>query len=151
MPEKSLEKLIYSNPKENLEKGEESLHTIDLILDGKVIGRAEMTYYSKPFPLYQVSELYVESEYQGAGRASKIMEQVESFLETKRKAGVLVDAIILGASASGMYKRRGWQEVPDSGGVFAYNLPKGASLEDLRGYSSRSTDSMERESWKKNR
>ena len=149
MSEENSEKFRYSNPKENLERGEDSLHTIDLILDGKVIGRAEITYYSKPFPLYQISDLYVEIEHQGAGRAGKIMEQVESFLKARKRAGVLVDAIDIDSSASGMYKRRGWQEVPGQRDLFVYNLPKSASLEDLRGYAVRQTDAMERESWGK--
>lgn len=143
-PETNREEIIYKNPKDNLEKGEDPLHTIDLMLDGKIIGRAEITYYSRPFPLYQISELYVEPEYQGAGRASKIMDQIEEFLIKKGKAGVLVDAIDPDSPASGMYARRGWQEVPEQGGLFAFNLPDGASINDLRGYPYRQTPILDR-------
>lgn len=142
------EKIEYRNPKKNIEKGEEPLHTFDLILDGEIIGRAEITYYSRPFPLYQINELYVEPKYQNAGRASEIMNQIESFLKTKKRAGVLVDAIYENSPASEMYKKRGWQNVPGNKFLYAYNLPKNAKLEDLHNYTERQTDMMERESWK---
>lgn len=145
----SMEKMQYKSPKENLEKGEEPLHTFDLIMDGHIIGRAEITYYSKPFPLYQLSELYIEPEYQGGGRSKKIMQQVESFLKKRGRAGVLVDAIDPDSPASGMYARRGWRKVPGEIDLYAYNLPKGAKIEDLRNYSARQTDIMEREGFNK--
>lgn len=150
MQEKGSENFLYKNPKENLEQNEDPLHTIDLMIDGKIIGSAELTYYSKPIPLYQVNDIYVEPEYQGAGRARKIMEQVEAFLKKRKKAGVLVDAIDLDSPASGMYARRGWQEVPSSSGLYVYNLPNGVTTDDFKGYASLQTDLMERGSWKKN-
>lgn len=143
------EEILYANPKQNIEKGEDPLHTFDLIVDSTVIGRAEITYYSKPFPLYQITDIYVEYEYKGQGYASKIMDQVESFLKKRKKAGVLVDAIDTDSPASGMYERRGWQKVPGEPFLFAYNLPKNAKINALRGYPMRYTDLMERESWKK--
>lgn len=143
------EEIIYSNPKENLEKGEDPLHTFDLMLNGQIIGRAEITYYSKPFPLYQVNELYVEHEYSGAGRAGEIMAQVEAFLKKKKRAGVLVDGILEDSPASGMYARRGWLEIPGGHGAFAYNLPKGAKLEDLRNYAELGTPLEERQNFDK--
>ncbi|SRR3989339_333678 len=149
MQERNSDNFIYKNPRKNIEQGEDPLHTIDLMFDGKIIGRAELTYYSKPYPLYQLSDLYVELEYQGTGQAGKIMEQVENFLKEKKKAGVLVDAIDPDSPASGMYARRGWQEIPESNGLHVYNLPKDATLEDFKGYTFRQTDLMDRESWKK--
>jgi len=145
---KNGEQLVYSSSKENKEKGESPIHTIDLFHDGKIIGRAEITYYSKPFPLYQISDLYVDYEFQGEGRGSEIMSQVESFLNERKRAGVLVEAIDPDSPASGMYQRRGWLEVPGQHGLHVYNLPKSAKLEDLNGYASRFTFMEERESWK---
>lgn len=149
MRERNIEKIVYTNPKQNMEKGEDPLHTLDLIVDNKVVGRAEIMYYSRPFPLYQINDLYVEYEHKGAGYASKIMDQVESFLKKRKKAGVLVDAIDTDSPASGMYERRGWQKVPGESFLFAYNLPKSAKIDALRGYASRYTYLTERESWKK--
>lgn len=144
----TMEKIAYNNPKENLEKGEDPIHTFDISLDNKIIGRAEITYYSKPFPLYQIDSLFIEPEYQGVGRGSEIMDQIENFLKKRNKAGVLVDAIDLNSPASGMYERRGWQQIPGEDYLYAYNLPKKAKLEDLRSYSTRQTPIMERKGWK---
>ncbi len=141
--------MVYRNPEENIELGEDPLHTFDLTTsDGEVIGKAEVSYFSKPFPFYQVNELYVEPEYQGEGNASRIMDCVEGFLKNRGKAGVLVDAIDEESPAIGMYARRGWELVPpDHRKVYAYNLPKDATVEQLRGYANRSTDTLSRESW----
>lgn len=143
------EKISYNNPRENLEKGEDPIHSFDLIVEGAVIGKAEVSYYSKPFPLYQISELYVDFEQQNKGYAGKIMEQVEEFLKKKGKAGVLVDAIDTESGASGMYERRGWQKVPGETFLYAYNLPAKAKVEDLKGYSLRYRDLMERPGFNK--
>ena len=143
------EKIIYNSPKKNLEKGEDPLHTFDLVLGDDVIGRAQITYYSKPFPLYQVNELYVEHEYSGAGRAGEIIAQVEAFLKKRKRAGVLVDGILEDSPASGMYARRGWLEVPGGHGLFVYNLPKGAQPEDLRHYAESYVPLEERQNFDK--
>ena len=71
----------YTNVKENREKDEdESFHSLDLVIEEKIIGKAEFVYFSKPFPLYQLSELYVDYEYQGKGLGSELMQQFEAFL-----------------------------------------------------------------------
>ena len=134
----------YSSPKESREQGEAPQHRFDVLVDGKKIGAAEVDYFSKPVPLYQVTELYVDFEHKGKGHASKILEQIEKFLDNKKKPGVLVDAIISGDPAQGMYARRGWKEVPGSMGMHVYNWPEDASLEALAGYAFRYTDPMTR-------
>ncbi|OGH86264.1 MAG: hypothetical protein A2493_00160 [Candidatus Magasanikbacteria bacterium RIFOXYC12_FULL_33_11] len=147
--EHSSEEIRYNNPKQNLEKQEEPMHTMDLVLNGEIIGRAEMTYYSKPVPLYQVSDLYVEPAYHGKGYASQIMSQVELFLKKHKRAGVIVDAIDIDSPASGMYSRRGWQEIPGESGLYVYNIPPNATLKDFQGYALRQTDITTRDSWEK--
>jgi GNAT superfamily N-acetyltransferase len=92
-----MESIKYLNPKEAMEMGEEPQHRFELIVDGEIIGAAEVNYFSKPIPLYQVTDLYVDIKYKGKGYASKIMDQVEEWLKERRRPGVLVDAI---ASAS---------------------------------------------------
>lgn len=136
------------NPKENLERGDSAVHTIELVIGGKMIGRAEMSYFSTPTPLYQVSELYVDFEEAGKGHASAIMEEVEKFLVDRKKPGVLVDAIDMESPASGMYIRRGWREIPNTGGLLVFNLPPSIDLSVFRGYAMRYTDPTERDSWK---
>ncbi len=138
---------VKRNPQENAEQGEELIHSIDLVIDGHVIGKAEMEYLSKPFPHYAVKEVYVEYDQQGQGYGSAIMEQVESFLTSKRKAGVIVDAI-LREEAEGMYERRGWQPVPGQPSLYAYNLPASAQIEQLQGYPYRYRPLAERPGYK---
>jgi len=46
-----------------------------------------------------------------------------------------------------MCARRGWVELPDSGGILAYNLPQDTSVEALRNYEQRQTYPQERPSW----
>lgn len=137
----------YSSPRETFEREGVGQHRFDLIVDGKKVGGAEVDYFSKPLPLYQVTNLYIDVEHNGKRYGSQIMEQVESFLREKKKPGVLVDAIAIDDPASGFYARRGWTEVPDSGGLHVYNWPEGTSLDVLVAYSFRYTDMSERSEW----
>jgi GNAT superfamily N-acetyltransferase len=140
----------YSSPKEAIEQGEEPQHRFDLILDGERIGAAGVNYYSTPIPLYQLTDLYVDYEHSGKGNASRLLDQVEEFLRERRKPGVLVDAIIEDKPTSGMYARRGWQEVPGGYGLHVYNWPNDVDLRVLKGYASRQTDITERDSFRNN-
>jgi GNAT superfamily N-acetyltransferase len=138
----------YSSPKKAIEQGEEPQHRFDLILDGERIGAAEINYYSTPIPLYQLTDLYVDYEHSGQGNASRLLGQVEGFLRERRKPGILVDAVIEDKPASGMYARRGWQEVPGGQGLHVYNWPKDVDLSVLKGYAYRQTDITERASFR---
>jgi GNAT superfamily N-acetyltransferase len=148
MAEIGSEEFIYKSSKQNQKEDDNGIHTIDLVVNGKVVGGAELTYYSKPWPFYQINELWVEHEHQRKGYAGKIMIEVEEFLKKRKRAGVLVDGIMLGSYAKGMYERRGWQEVPGNArGILAFNIPRSANINALCGYSMRQTDPLERESW----
>ncbi len=135
----------YVSPQEAIEEGAEPQHRFDLTIEGEKIGSAEFEYLSKPLPHYLLSDLYVEFEHKGKGYASKILEKMEEFLKERKKPGILVDAIMVGDPASDMYARRGWKEVPDSGGLHVFNWPDDVSLDVLKGYSFRYTDPMIRE------
>ena len=142
------EKFIYQNPKNNLERDKEPIHTLELEINGKIIGTAEIEYFSKPFPFYQISHIGVDYPYKGQGYGSKMMDFIENFLREMRRAGVLLEAIDPDSPAAGMYARRGWQELPDSDGVHAYNLPKDIPIEILINYERRQTDITARPKWK---
>ena len=62
-------------------------HRFDLIVNGEKIGAAEINYYSKPIPIYQITNLFVDFEYKGKGYASQIMSQVEEWLKARKKSG----------------------------------------------------------------
>lgn len=139
-------KFEYTGPKENLAKGEGPQHTIDFSVGGKVIGRAEINYYSKPIPIYQITDIYVDHDQSGKGYASEIMAQVEGFLLERKKPGFIVDAINLDSPASGMYARRGWKELPGGLGQYVFNMPKSVDLSIFKGFPCR-YDVMWRDSW----
>lgn len=132
----------YSSPLDSLEEGVLPQHRFDLIKNGEKIGGAEIDYFSKPLPLYQLTDLYIDSAHQGQGYAGELLDQVEAFLTKRKKPGVLVDAIMEDDPASGMYARRGWKEVPGGFGLHVFNWPDEVDLEILRGYSFRYTDPM---------
>ncbi len=136
--------IIYQNPAQNIEQGGESRHTIEVREGDEVIGSAEIDYFSKPIPVYQVTDLWTEPEHQGKGHASKVMEYIEQMLRKKGKAGVLVDAIDVDSPASGFYARRGWLPVPGSQGVHVYNLPAGVGPEVFQAYEYRQTPAEDR-------
>ena len=139
-----MEGIRYSSPKESIEQNELPQHRFELIVDGKCIGAAEIDYLSKPLPLYQITNVYVDFEHKGKGYASQIMDQVEAWLRERKKPGVLVEAILEGDSAQGMYERRGWIPVPNSFGQYVYNWPDKVDLSILDGYPQRYTHHLER-------
>ncbi len=139
-----MERIHYRSPVESIGADEMPQHRFDLFVDNVCIGAAEINYFSKPLPLYQVTDLYVEFEYKGKGYASQIMDQVEAWLRDRKKPGVLVEAILDGDPAQGMYERRGWQPVPNSDGLLVYNWPAQVDLSVLNGYPERYTDVSER-------
>jgi len=142
-----MEHFEYTKPEDNYD--EPSAHRIELIIDDRVVGEALLEYSSKPFPLYQVSTLQIENFLLGRGYGTKIMGNIESLLKKKGRAGVIVDAIHTASPASGMYARRGWVPVPGEDSMFAYNLPVGAKVEQLKGFDHRKTKFVDRVSRRK--
>ncbi len=134
----------YINPKEDLKEEGLGQHRFDLIIDGIKIGGAEINYYSKPLPLYQLTDLYVEPDFQGKGFGSQIIDQFEKMLIARKKPGVLVDAIFEDSKAKGVYGKRGWKEIPNSYGLHVFNWPENVSLDVMKGYASMYTDHSER-------
>lgn len=123
-----------------MERGEEPAHTIEVVGDdGEVIAQAEINYFSRPMPYYQLTDLYTDRAHQGKGFASRIMDAFEAKLKTTGKAGFLVDGILPGSDASGMYERRGWIPVPGGLGQYVYNLPAGTGPEKFIGVEMRQT------------
>ena len=134
----------YSSPAEQPPE-EEPLHRFEIVKGDETIGGGEIEYFSRPLPLYQLSDLWVDDEHSGRGNASLIMDRVEGFLEKRGKPGLLVDAIIPGSKAYGMYERRGWEAVPSNPYLRVYNWPQDVPLDVLRGYAMRQTPMEDRE------
>jgi GNAT superfamily N-acetyltransferase len=104
-----MEGINYRSPKESSEE-ELKQHRFELVIDNKKIGSAELDYFSRPIPLYQLTELYVDYEQKGKGYASQIMDTVEEWLRSRKKPGILADGIFEDDPAKGMYAKRGWKE-----------------------------------------
>ena len=140
-----MSEIRYNNPQENVERGDDAWHTLEIEDEaGVVIARAEINYYSKPIPFYQLTDLYTEPEHQGKGLASSIMAAFEAKLKKSGRAGFLVDAILPEDKSSGMYERRGWIPVPNGMGQYVFNLPKGVGPEKFIGVEMRQTPIEER-------
>ncbi len=141
----------YKSPKEN--KIEENLgepHTFKVYIDGNVAGVGIVEYFSKPLPIYQLTTLYTEEEFQKQGVATEILDKVEQWAKERKKPVVLVDAVIdeeldeNGKKAKGMYARRGWVEIVGQHDRHVYNWPEGLSTDILKGFECRYTDYLER-------
>ncbi len=143
------DEIKYVSPKEAMIEDDLTHHRLDLIIDDKKIGSAEINYFSKPLPMYVLSDLYVDYDQKGKGYASKIMERVEKFLVERRKPGFLADAIFDDDPAKGMYAKRGWIEIPEDiagvKGTYVYNWSEDVPLEILRAHQFRYSTISERD------
>ena len=137
------------NSKESWQERGQGIHVFEITENGEVIAGAELLYLSRPVPLYQLSDLWVDYSYQGKGLSSRLMAQVEEFLRQRKKPGVLVDAIMDSSPAKGMYQKRGWVKIPEMMHLFIFNAPKDLDWKVFRGYAERYTPITERESFKK--
>jgi predicted GNAT family acetyltransferase len=115
-------------------------HRFEIKQGDKVIAAAEVMYRSKPLPIYQVNELYTESDHQGQGYASAILDQIEAFLLDRKKPGILVDAIHSDKpGVQSMYERRGWKAIDDLGRR-AFNWPQDIDTKIMQGSEMRGVD-----------
>lgn len=118
-------------------------HRFEVVNDGKVVSAAEVNYYSRPIPFYQVTDLYTEVKDQGRGYASAVMDQVENFLIQRGKPGILADASIYNhPKGKSFYASRGWIEIGTEGHR-AFNLPKDINPDIFAGYYMRGADVSE--------
>ncbi len=94
--------------------------------EGKLVGFAELVYFSKPISAYYLEYMRVTKERRGQGFGSELIEQVNAFLKEKGKMGILVDAIEEDQAALGMYLSHGWKEtyIPD---LLIFNESEGLS------------------------
>lgn len=140
--------LISQNSKESWQERDQGIHVFEIMENGEVIAGAELSYLSKPVPLYQLSDLWVEYSHHGQGLGSRLMDQVEDFLRKRKKPGVLVEAILEDNPAKGMYQKRGWVKIPNMMHLFIFNQPKNLDWKVFQGYSMRYTPLTERPGFK---
>lgn len=139
-----MDELRHRSPKETLEKEGYPEHSFELIVNGEKIGSATVLYFSKPIPMYQISNLDIEEPlHRGKGYGGKIMGAIEDWLLQRKKPGIIVDAIHENSPAKGMYARRGWEFIEELEGhdaTYVYNWPNDVDKSILRGYKQRYTD-----------
>lgn len=103
-------------------------HIHEFILDGEKIGRAELSYFSRPIKFYCLQYIEIDPEHTGKGHGSGLMAAVEYFLKEKKAAGILIDIMDPEEDAYGMYERRGWKKMDLPSGQednwYGYNLPE---------------------------
>lgn len=133
----------YTEPEQS-EKDEELRHHKFEVLDGEnVVSAAEVNYYSRPLPFYQVTDLYTENGRQGEGYASAVLDQVEKFLIERGKPGILVDNSIYNREdGQSFYETRGWLKIDDEGHR-VFNLPESVDTKIFASYYMRGVDMSE--------
>lgn len=130
----------YSKPK-NSEEFSGPKHTFEYYdEEHEILSRASLEYFSKPLPFYEVAflETYAAID-RNQGNAGFVMDQVESFLISKKRPGVLRNAIKDSNPTRGMYVKRGWHVVIQSDGkeLYVFNWPKGVPLQQMHNYEQR--------------
>ncbi len=103
--------ILRHKPKHTYESGGDYVHKLTLVLDGEQIGDAEMVYMNSPFPFYYFASINIESSLRGRGLGKKLLLQVNEFLDSRGKTGLLVNSIRRDNPAFQIYERNGWQEI----------------------------------------
>ena len=106
--------LRHIHPPERFEKQKEYVHRLELKVDGKCVGYADLIYINKPVPLYYLQELYIDLFKRGKGFGKHIFQSLNKFLDGKGKMGILLNCIDDASPAREMYKNNGWIKVPNT-------------------------------------
>lgn len=109
----------------------ERKHRLKLVdSEGNLAGFAELVYFGKPVPAYYLEYMQTNPSHRGKGFGGELIEQVNAFIASKGKMGVLVDAVEEDSAARGIYERHGWQStyIPD---LLVLNPPSGITNETI--------------------
>jgi ribosomal protein S18 acetylase RimI-like enzyme len=104
----------------------------------KTVGQVTMQHFVKPINFYEVSHIHVNNTFHGGfrnqGIGRDIILNINSFLNKKKKPGILLDMTIdleNHDKAVGYYQRHGWTKVSqDTDTYYVYNV-EGMSKEDI--------------------
>ena len=108
----------YKKPPEN----QEHVHKIEMVIDGDVIGHADLEYRNDPFPFYYVSLVFIKKTFRGSGFGREVLEKINGFLDSKKKPGILANAIDIDHPAHQMYEKCGWIKIQDKEDWYSYGL-----------------------------
>ncbi len=130
----------YIRPEDSSLEEEFRHHRFEVKAGDEIVSVAEVHYFSRPIPFYQVTSLHTENEHQGNGYAAKVMDQIEAFLKERNKPGILADSSGSNMdSGESYYASRGWTEIGGEGHR-VFNLPDDVDSKIFAGYYLRGVD-----------
>ena len=113
-----------------LENSSETI--LEMRVDEKLVGTAEIFFHDLPIPHYKLSEIYINPDQRSHGYGAKLMKALEEKISTENVSGLLFDVVGINKAnakeADGMYERHGWIPVPGRDHYMAYNLPEGVDV-----------------------
>lgn len=122
----------HRRPLESREQAGTYTHRLELNWGGEHVGEAELVYRNDPFPFYYLFILRIEGKQQGRGFGGALVEQLNNFLDSKGKAGILRNIINHDNPACSIYENRGWQPIEGNESWFIYNPPEHLTPDRIR-------------------
>ncbi len=104
---------------------EEKIHRIELRMDGDQVGFANLEYRNRPFPFYYVKLVFVLPHARNLGFGKEILAELNNFLDSHKKAGLLLNSIDEDDPAYSIYEKAGWKPIKHGSHCYSYNLPTG--------------------------
>ena len=106
-------------------------HRIELIVEGVPLGYAELHYMSKPIPSFLVNFVFIKKTIRGFGFGAAIMDEINEYVTSHGKMGLLYNVIDPAHKAHSLYKDHGWRESRAFSGWMTLNEPKGVATEKI--------------------
>lgn len=116
--------LEHKPPPESYEKAGTYTHRLELNALGKHAGEAELVYRNDPFPFYYLFFLRIDNEQRGKGFGNALVQQLNQFLESRCKTGILKNIIDLQNPTFSIYEKNGWKQIEGNENWLIYNPPK---------------------------
>jgi GNAT superfamily N-acetyltransferase len=114
---------------------ESRMHELQLCLDGKEVGYARLQYFNKPFPFYYIGHIFVQEEHRDKKLGVHLLEQINDFLDKRRKAGVLRNGLHDKEGLENFYEKRRWEKIGsmnDGSLLLFYNTPEGVGDNEIK-------------------
>ncbi len=109
----------------------ECAHRLELKIDKEVVGYAEFHYHNGSFPVYYISFVFTRHRYRGEGWGNEIIQNINKFLSSSGKSGLLFDVIESTNPAKGLYQKNGWLPIPGKPFWYGFHLPPNLNNKQL--------------------
>ena len=107
-------------------------HKIILCARDTTVAKADLVYMNYPFPFYYLFFLKVEKEYRSLGYGSFLIENVNHFLSSRGKMGILRNIIDPQSAVCSIYEKHSWMRFTNESPWFLYNKYKKLDNNDIR-------------------